>query len=241
MFDLADDDILLLRQRELGFVFQSPMSALNPTARIGRQVAWALGADADGAQVLALLRRVGLPEAARLVNAYPHELSGGMAQRVVIAMAIARQPRLLIADEPTASLDASIRGQILDLLLALQKEIGATFVLLSHELPVVARCCERVGIMYGGRVVEFGPSAQVFNNPVHPYTQGLLRAAPGAERPGTRLVPIPGTPPILAAPAAGCSFRARCQLADARCEQVRPALRRFGGRGILCHHAPLPA
>ena len=241
VFDLADDDVLLLRQRELGFVFQSPMSALNPTARIGRQVAWALGADADGAQVLALLRRVGLPEAARLVNAYPHELSGGMAQRVVIAMAIARQPRLLIADEPTASLDASIRGQILDLLLALQKEIGATFVLLSHELAVVARCCERVGIMYGGRVVEFGPSAQVFNNPVHPYTQGLLRAAPGAERPGTRLVPIPGTPPILAAPAAGCSFRARCQLADARCEQVRPALRRFGGRGILCHHAPLPA
>jgi peptide/nickel transport system ATP-binding protein len=241
VFGLGDDDLLLLRQRELGFVFQSPMSALNPTARVAQQVAWALGAEANGAQVLALLRRVGLPDAADVAKAYPHELSGGMAQRVVIAMAIARQPRLLIADEPTASLDASIRGQILDLLLALRAEIGAAFVLLSHELAVVARCCEWVGIMYGGRVVEFGRSAEVLNSPAHPYTQGLLRAAPGAERPGTRLVPIPGTPPVLSAPAAGCAFRARCPLGDATCERTRPAPRRLNGRLILCHHAAAPA
>ena len=240
VFDLADGELARLRQRELGFVFQSPMSALNATARIGQQVAWALGAEASGMQVLALLRRVGLPDAARVAKAYPHELSGGMAQRVVIAMAIARQPRLLIADEPTASLDATIRGQILDLLLTLKAQIGASLVLLSHELAVVARCCEWVGIMYGGRVVEFGPSAEVFNNPQHPYTQGLLRAAPGSERPGARLEPIPGTPPVLSAPAAGCSFRARCTLADATCQRVRPVQRRLNDRRILCHHAVGP-
>jgi oligopeptide/dipeptide ABC transporter ATP-binding protein len=237
VFELDGRDLLTLRKDELGYVFQSPMSALNPTARVGKQVAWSLGGDAGGDKILALLRQVGLPDAQRLVHAYPHELSGGMAQRVAIAMAIARRPRLLIADEPTASLDASIRAQILDLLLSLKAEIGATLVLLSHELAVVARTCEMVGVMYGGRVVEFGPSAEVLNNPVHPYTRGLLRAAPGSERPGTRLAPIPGTPPILSQPAKGCSFRARCSLADARCEMARPVSRSLGNRSVLCHHA----
>lgn len=237
VFELADDDLRLMRRRELGFVFQSPMSALNPTARIAQQVGWALGAEASGAQVLALLRRVGLPDGERVAKVYPHELSGGMAQRVVIAMAIARRPRLLIADEPTASLDASIRSQILDLLLAMKAEIGATLVLLTHELSAVARCCDQVGIMYGGRVVEFGRRAEVFNDPAHPYTQGLLRAAPGAERPGTRLVPIAGTPPVLSGPAAGCSFSPRCPLGDATCERTRPAPRHVRERHVMCHYA----
>lgn len=240
VFELNDDEIGALRKRELGFVFQSPMSALNPTARIGKQVAWAIGGDASSAGILALLRQVGLPEVERVANAYPHELSGGMAQRVAIAMAIARRPWLLIADEPTASLDASIRGQILELLLSLKAEIGATLVLLSHELAVVARICEMVGVMYGGRVVEFGPSAEVLNNPAHPYTRGLLLAAPGSEKPGARLMPIPGAPPILSQPAGGCSFRARCALADATCDGVRPVYRSLGGRRILCHHAGAP-
>jgi oligopeptide/dipeptide ABC transporter ATP-binding protein len=168
---------------------------------------------------------------------FPHELSGGMAQRVVIAMAIARQPRLLIADEPTASLDASIRLQILDLLDRIRRESGAGLVVLSHELGLIARTCDMIGVMYGGRVVEFGSRDTLLARPAHPYTVALLRAAPGAERYGERLVPIQGSPPVLRGPAPGCSFAPRCPLADHRCRTERPVRRQVAGRDVLCHRA----
>jgi len=236
IFELEDRDLAALRRDQLGFIFQSPMAALNPTTRIGRQVGWAMGRKADD-RIHVLLRQVGLPDVKRVAHAFPHELSGGMAQRVVIAMAIARRPRLLIADEPTASLDASIRGQIFNLLMALKNETGAALVLLSHELSVVASYCDTIGVMYGGRVVESGRSRDVFARPIHPYTQALLRAAPGRERPGERLNPIPGTPAILTGPSQGCGFAPRCPLADDRCRQVRPEAREVAGRRVHCHHA----
>ena len=168
---------------------------------------------------------------------FAHELSGGMAQRAVIAMAIARGPRLLVADEPTAALDTSLRAQILDLLVALKDESGAALVLLSHELPVVARICDRIGVMYGGRVVEFGDSTAVFANPLHPYSAALLATAQENARPGERLAPIPGMPPVLSGPCIGCSFAPRCALADDRCRSERPPLRSVAGRLAACHHA----
>jgi oligopeptide/dipeptide ABC transporter ATP-binding protein len=237
VFEIDDDALTKLRRHRLGFVFQNPMSALNPTARIGLQVAHAMGKKRPDEQASALLRHVGLADEGRILTAYPHQLSGGMAQRVVVAMAIARGPAILIADEPTASLDASIRGQILDLLTSLKDETGMALVLLSHELAVVARHCDMIGVMYGGRVVEYGTSKQVFADPVHPYTQALLRAAPGRERPGERLSPIPGAPPVLTGPSAGCSFAPRCPAKIDLCRHVRPLPRSVAGRLTLCHRA----
>ena len=235
VFSLDDDGIRALRRDLLGFVFQSPMAALDPTMRIGRQIAFACGEQPAAGRVTELLREVGLPESA--AHAYAHELSGGMAQRAGIAMAIARGPRLLVADEPTAALDTSLRTQILDLLVTLKDETGASLVLLSHELPVVARICDRIGVMYGGRVVEFGDSTAVFARPLHPYSAALLATAQESARPGERLAPIPGMPPVLSGPATGCSFAPRCALADARCRNERPSLRPIAGRLAACHHA----
>ena len=235
VFGLDDEDIRALRRDLLGFVFQSPMAALDPTMRIGRQLAFACGARPNPARVSELLHQVGLPD--RVAHHYPHELSGGMAQRVVIAMAIACGPRLLVADEPTAALDTALRAQILDLLVSLKNETGAALVLLSHELPVVARVCDSIGVMYGGRVVEFGDSASVFAEPFHPYSEALLATGQENARPGERLTPIPGMPPTLSGPARGCSFAPRCPLADGRCRDERPPLRPLGGRLVACHHA----
>ena len=235
VFELDDEGIRTLRRDLLGFVFQSPMAALDPTMRIERQIAFACGAEPAAARVSDLLRQVGLPE--RAARAYAHELSGGMAQRAVIAMAIARSPRLLVADEPTAALDTSLRAQILDLLMALKDESGAALVLLSHELPVVARICDSIGVMYGGRVVEFGDSTAVFANPLHPYSAALLATAQERARPGERLAPIPGMPPVLSGPSDGCSFAPRCAFADERCRSERPPLRSIAGRLAACHHA----
>ena len=172
-------ELRALRRHSLGFVFQNPMSALDPTMRIGRQVALAIGGEPEAAAICALLERVGLDDAPSVARRFPHELSGGMAQRVVIGLAIARRPALLIADEPTASLDASIQGLILDLLLALCRDTGTSLVILSHDLRMVARRCRRVAVMYGGRVVEAGDSREVFAAPAHPYTRALIRAAAG--------------------------------------------------------------
>jgi oligopeptide/dipeptide ABC transporter ATP-binding protein len=152
-------------------------------------------------------------------------------------MAIARGPRLLVADEPTASLDASIRDHILGLLMTLKKETGAALVLLSHELSVVTRYCDMIGVMYGGRVVEYGASDDIFNRPVHPYTQALLEAAPGKEQAGERLSPIRGVPPVLFGPSTGCSFAPRCQWAEDLCDRTRPTARELAGRLTLCHCA----
>ncbi len=237
VFDLADEDIRSLRRCDLGFVFQNPMTALNPTMRVGKQMARAMGESADEAGVHRLMGRVGLPEPARVVRSFPHQLSGGMAQRVAIGMAIARDPRLLICDEPTASLDASIRDQILDLLLSLPSQIGASVIILSHDLLAIAKHCNAVAVMYGGRVVEHGTSEAVFDAPRHPYTRALMAAAPGAEGSGGTLEPIPGMPPVLRARHAACAFEPRCRWAVERCLHERPEIRSIWGQTVLCHRA----
>jgi peptide/nickel transport system ATP-binding protein len=230
VFGLDEAGLRRLRHEQLGFVFQNPMTALDPTMRVGRQVALA----ADGRRdVRELLAQVGLDNLDRVLRSFPHQLSGGMAQRVVIAMAIARRPRLLVADEPTASLDATLREQILALLVSLRDVTGAGIVLVGHELGAIARHSDSVAVMYAGRVVEHGPASLVFARPAHPYTAALLAVAPGQERQGELLRAIPGAPPVLTATSQGCAFAPRCTLAGPDCAR-RPELRRVSGRMAAC-------
>ncbi|WP_209427544.1 ABC transporter ATP-binding protein [Pararhodobacter sp. SW119] len=234
----ADDEALRrLRHDKLGFVFQNPTTALDPTLRIGRQVALAMGGRPPPEAIAELLSRAELNESERILRAFPHELSGGMAQRVVIAMAIARRPHLLIADEPTASLDASIREKVMSTLGRLRAESGASLVILSHDLRMVARHADRVAVMYGGRIVELGSVTRVMQAPAHPYTRALLTAAAGNERPGERLCPIPGTPPILESRCEACAYADRCAFRETRCDTERPEARPFLGREVVCHRA----
>lgn len=233
VFGLDDAGLRQLRRDVLGFVFQNPMTALDPTLRIGRQVALAAGGKQD---VEHLLARVGLESLDRVTRSFPHQLSGGMAQRVVIAMAIARGPRLLIADEPTASLDATLREQILSLLVSLRDLTGAGILLVGHELQAIARHSDSVAVMYAGRVVEQGPATVVFSRPAHPYTAALLAVAPGQERQGALLRAIPGAPPVLTGPSDGCAFAARCGRAGPECAE-RPELRPVAGRLAACHRS----
>ncbi|MET8977054.1 ABC transporter ATP-binding protein [Streptomyces sp. NPDC004539] len=232
VLELADDKIAALRRERLAFVPQDPIGALNPTLRIGRQLRLALRG--TGADPAALLDQVRLgPHVLRL---YPHQISGGMAQRVAVAMAMARKPALLVADEPTAALDSQVREEILTLLFTLAAEHGTTVLWLSHDLGGVGRRCERVAVMYGGRIVEEGPTADVLAAPRHPYTEALLAADPARVKDGTRLHTIAGTPPVLAGEPPGCVFAARCGAREDDCEAVRPQTRTAGGRTLLCHH-----
>jgi peptide/nickel transport system ATP-binding protein len=237
VFDLTLEEVRRLRRDRLGFVFQNPMSVLDPTMRIGRQLSDAAGGSGDGKAVDQRLRAVGLSDAKRVARSYPHELSGGMAQRVVIAMAIARTPALLIADEPTSALDATIRAEVLALLTGLKDRFDTGVVLLSHELLVVSAHCDEVAVMYAGRVVEHGAARLVFERARHPYTMALMQAAPGRERPGQRIEPIRGLPPLLREASAGCAFAPRCAFADDHCRNNRPEPRSFDDRTILCHRA----
>ena len=232
VFALNDAELRALRRDKLGFVFQNPMTALDPTMRVGRQVALALGRR-DG--VSDLLARVELDDPERVMRSFPHQLSGGMAQRVVIGMAIARRPLVVVADEPTASLDASVRERVMATLGRLRAETRASLVLLSHDLRTVARHAQRVAVMYGGRPIETGPVARVLGDPAHPYTRALLRA--GAETRGARREPIAGSPPVLDRPATFCAFAPRCALRRPVCDETRPQLRPVGGRLVACHLA----
>lgn len=222
-----------LHANQVGFIEQDPLASLDPTARIGTQMRRALGI-AGHAELTSLLEGVALRDPERVLRAYPGELSGGMAQRVCIAMAVARNPRLLIADEPTAALDASVKLEVLDLLVTWARDHGASILLLSHDLHLVRTQADRVAVMYGGRVVECGDAEAVMQTPQHPYTRALLASLPADAGFEETIEPIPGRPPTLRGPAAGCAFADRCAMAVDSCHVERPVIRIVAGRDVLC-------
>ncbi|MEH0829414.1 MULTISPECIES: ABC transporter ATP-binding protein [Micromonospora] len=232
---LPDDRRRKVRGRHVGFVFQDPMTSLNPVLPVGRQVTEAaeehLGLTRRAARdrAVELLDLVGIPSAARRVDAYPHQFSGGMRQRVAIAMALACEPDLLIADEPTTALDVTTQAQIIELVADLQARLGTAVVWVTHDLGVVAGIADTVAVMYGGRIVEQGPVDAVFDTPTHPYTRALLAARPDPSRRGEDLVAIPGSPPSPLDLPPGCAFWPRCPVrADPRCEHELPPLTPVG-------------
>ncbi|MEJ3651837.1 ABC transporter ATP-binding protein [Actinomycetes bacterium KLBMP 9759] len=232
---LREPEMRALRGREIAMVYQDPMTSLNPFMRVGDQVTEALlvhGVDREEAtaRCLELFARVGIPDPPRTVRAYPHEFSGGMRQRVVIAMALALRPALLIADEPTTALDVTIQQQILGLVAELQREMGMATIWVTHDLGVVARLVERVVVMYGGHVVEDAPVAQLFAAPQHPYTELLLASLPNPTGERGPLAQIPGRPPLPSERVTGCAFRPRCPQARDICATVPPLAQRAAGR-----------
>lgn len=230
-----------VRGRRVAMIFQDPLSALNPTHRIGDQIVEMIQAHnkvstkAAMSRAIELLAEVGIPQPAERARQYPHEFSGGMRQRVMIAMAIANDPEVLIADEPTTALDVTVQAQILEILQRIQSELNAAVVLITHDLGVVARVADRVQGMYAGRVVERGSVESVYDHPSHPYTRGLLQSLPTVGR--ERLQPIPGAPPNMMDPPSGCAFRVRCPHAIERCADEMPSLLPVGDVESACWRA----
>jgi len=230
-----------VRGKRVAMIFQDPLSALNPVHKIGDQVVemikshQKIGEKAAMVKAIELLDLVGIPQPEARARQYPHEFSGGMRQRVMIAMAIANDPEVLIADEPTTALDVTVQAQILDVLQNIRREMDTAIVLITHDLGVVARVADRVQVMYAGRPVERGTVHDIFDHSKHPYTRGLLSSVAAIGR--KRLTPIPGAPPNMISPPSGCAFRPRCPHSDERCAEALPVLRRMGDLETACIRA----
>jgi peptide/nickel transport system ATP-binding protein len=229
---LPDDELRAIRGEDIGMVFQDPLSSLHPFYKVGHQLVEAIrvhhpevARPAARARAVELLGMVGIPEPGRRIDAYPHEFSGGMRQRAMIAMALANQPKLLIADEPTTALDVTVQAQILALIARLKDELGMAVIVITHDLGVVAETADDVAVMYAGRIVERAPTPSLFEAPEHPYTWGLLRSIPRLDAPrDSPLVPIPGRPPSLIQLPGGCAFHPRCAYVRERHRKVEPPL-----------------
>ena len=217
---LSDEEIRDRRGTEYGMVFQNPMTALNPVFSVGWQMDEALRAHGhrnNSPAIEAALGRVGMPDPDRQARSFPHQMSGGMRQRVVISMGLLNEPQLLIADEPTTALDVTIQAQVLDLMKRLTAERHAALLLITHNMGVIAKMCDRVAVMYAGEIVEEAPVTSIFGDSRHPYTRGLLRSIPDGSRPRQRIPMLPGEPPDMSQLTSGCRFRPRCEFADDRC------------------------
>ena len=239
LLTLNDAEIREVRGGQIAMVFQEPMTSLNPVLTIGLQLCETmeihlkLSPGEAQARAIELLDMVGISEAARRLQQYPHHLSGGMRQRVMIALALSCKPKLIVADEPTTALDVTIQAQILELMKDLTKRFGVALVIITHNLGVVARDADRVNVMYAGKIVESGTASDIYHRPAHPYTLGLLRSVPRMDRPrGDRLIPIEGQPPDLTRQIEGCAYRPRCRFAVERCARETPRI-----EGVAAGHA----
>ncbi len=241
---LPERELNRIRAAEVSMIFQDPMTSLNPYMRVSDQMFEvlrlhkAMSKREARAEALRLLDAVRIPDGAARIDMYPHEFSGGMRQRIMIAMALLCQPKLLIADEPTTALDVTVQAQIMRLLAEVQQEFGTAIILITHDLGIVAGACERTLVMYGGRIMEDGVTDDIFASPAHPYTIGLMQAVPRLDRDDDALATIPGEPPDMMNAPVGCPFSPRCPVVEGRCHFERPDLMSFAGdRRRACHRS----
>ncbi len=242
LLKLGDEDMRSIRGKDMAMIFQDPMSSLNPVLKVGFQVMEAIKAHGDVSdrearkRALEMFEKVNIPDPEKSLNRYPHQFSGGMKQRVMIAMALSCNPRLLIADEPTTALDVSIQAQILSLIKGLQRDFGSSIMLISHDLGVIATMAQKVAVMYAGSIIEYGAVKDIFENPSHPYTKGLLGAIPRLDRDQESLDVIRGALPDLINLPEGCKFRERCPVAEPICATARPPrLKVKEGHEVACY------
>lgn len=241
LIGLSQKEFNAVRAEQIAMIFQDPMTSLNPYLRVSDQMAEVLmlhkGMSKSDAvkESIRMLDAVKIPAPEARVHMYPHEFSGGMRQRIMIAMALLCRPRLLIADEPTTALDVTVQAQIMDLLAEIRREFGTAMILITHDLGIVAGSCEQTLVLYGGQIMEQGRTVDIFERPTHPYTQGLLRAVPRLDRDDMELLTIAGEPPDMSRLPAGCPFSPRCEMAMPRCTTTKPGLAVDGGRLRSCH------